>query len=278
LGGIRRCLGMAVDGDNWVEALQAFRKRLNPFVRQWRELDRLLGHNLRSSDDSDAALTFLRRLGELGRQGVPFVEGYEAWVRYWEDREKERLLRFEETLREKLRKAQDLIREKTGENWTLGLEGSYPHYTIGGVITEDVTRLKGGLEQLIRRIEKRLEEVLLRRFRSVEDFLRCLHGAYEMATALDRMQGRQHPVDQELRRVHRLMPVAMSELRLARGSRYPVEAFEVDLGRLQASGRTEIDGKEVELIKTKMAANGVRAIYPELPTIVYGRIRFNPRG
>jgi len=32
---------MAVDGDNWVEALQAFRKRLTPFVREGRELARL---------------------------------------------------------------------------------------------------------------------------------------------------------------------------------------------------------------------------------------------
>lgn len=135
------------------------------------------------------------------------------------------------------------------------------------------------VQRLASRIRKRLRDILARRFPGTGEFLRGLRVAYHMARAADEALSRTARADQELRRLHRLMPAAARELGKARlvGS-YSLEAFEVDLGRCLAAGEREVMGERLELIQAKYRTEGVRAVHPGVQTVVFGKARFEKRG
>jgi hypothetical protein len=272
---------MVGEDRDWSAALREFRQQLTQFRQKVKNVERGLKKALDAPDDHNAAHGFLRALEGLSGQSAPQLRGYEEWLQYWRGRSQRAELEFASRFREQLKTLEKEIQEETGEEWRLELSGSYPSYTIGDLITVKVERGDSrDLGRLTKRVGKQIRQVVRRRFQESE-FLGGLRTAYYMARAADEASGGTTRVDQELRRLHRLMPLALEEAGVRgvmRGS-YPLEAFGVDLGRCLAAGRLDVGGEVLKLVQTKYGSAGVRVVHPGLPGVrVFGKARFEKGG
>lgn len=266
---------------DWLSDVQEFRQSLAGYRRKLGDVERALRKVVRSSGDPGAAVELLKSVRDLSETGFPAFSDYERWWEYWEGRVREVELRFEAELQRELDGLQEDVRRQTGESWLLQLEGSYPRYTVGGLITIDVRRVGRDVRRVADEVRKRVLPVVSRRFESPEEFLRCLRAAYYMAQSLDEVARGASRAEQELRRLHLLLLVAMGELcegGARKGKVYPLEALGVDLGRCLAAKQLEVGGEELELVQTKYAGDGVRVVYPGLRAVSYGKARFVRRG
>lgn len=272
---------MAFDEQAWATSTHEFRHALREFSDKVKSLQREIGKALRSPHDPDAAIAFLKSLKTLSEAEVPAFPRVDAWLQYWEARQRDSWLKFEGELRAELCKLQEEVRQETGENWLLSLDGSYPQFTIARLVTVDVSRFGSSVQRVASYVRKALFHIVRRRFDSPAEFLRCLYVAYRMALAVDEGAQQQSPSDQDLRRLHRLLPFAIQELLggpTKRAATYPIEALGVDLGRCAAAQQWQVGHAKLELIQTKYTGSGVRLVHPDVPATTYGKARFVTTG
>lgn len=260
---------------SWRDSLRAVEQELKRFQRNVQGVERALRKARRAEGDAEASLGLLAALKNLPT--TPSIDlDLGRWQEYWEEKRRRTQLEFKLHLEDALCGLEEKIRQETGENWKVRVEGSYPRYTIAGVLIIDVGRFGSDVTRAAGEIEKRLRAVVRRRFKSPDEFLLCLLGAYRTVVMLDELRAVQVRPQQDLRRLHRALPAVMRELELGGAGRdkYPLEAFGVDLARCLVAGVREVKGEHLELITTKFAADGVRVVHPELDGQIYGKVQF----
>lgn len=269
---------MGNDDAVWLKELSRYRQELERFLGRVKALQRSAGRALRAGD-ANSGLQFLEEVERATALAIPTFPSAGEWRERLDFERRQAQLEFKSRLQEALKPVEKAIREETGEDWVLTLEGSYPNYTVGEMVRVDARRFKDDVGRALRTVERELRAAVRKRFPTAEAFLECLYVAYRMAMVTDEVRGAKTSPYQGLRRLHKLMPAAMGELKVGDGRGvYPLLAFGVDLGRYVASGVREALGGRLELVPTKFGGEGVRVFVPGQQSRIYGKVGFQKGG